>query len=55
MIKAVTEAVRKEQICTKQVYIGKLRLFFIYLFIAMLYLLWQKLERLSRYKITRDR
>lgn len=37
------------------VHLGKLRLVLSYLFIAMLYLLWKKLERLSRYKITRNR
>lgn len=37
------------------IHLGKLRLVLSYLFIAMLYLLWKKLERLSMYKITRNR
>lgn len=39
----------------EHIHLGKLRLVLAYLFIAMLYLLWKKLERLSRYKITRNR
>lgn len=39
----------------EHIHLGKLRLVLSYLFIAMLYLLWKKLERLSRYKITRNR
>lgn len=39
----------------EHIHLGKLRLVLAYLFIAMLYLLWKKLERLSMYKITRNR